>query len=155
MDQKWFATLFQTKILKIGILLQTKSQKIWTPCYCHAFDYSLTMSSTYLKLDWEYSVLTGNNQPCFSQTEVKCTIFQRQRGFFIPCFRVRGKKHTLLSGQRVGLQIVVFQCHLSYTQEYNYQSSEKRGVGVKAKIINYYYFHWTRFLGVPKHVGIK
>ena len=34
-----------------------------------------------------------------------------------------------------------FQCHLYYTQEYDYQSSEKRGVGVKAKIINYYYFH--------------
>ena len=29
----------------------------------------------------------------------------------------------------------VFQCWLSYTQEYDYQSSEKRGVGVKAKII--------------------
>ena len=55
----------------------------------------------------------------------------------IPCFIVRGKKHTLLSGQRVGLQGAIFQCHRSYTQEYDYQSSEERGVamGFKAKII--------------------
>lgn len=54
-----------------------KKPKNMDTLLCHAFDYSLTMSSTYLKLDWEYSVITGNNQPCFSQTEVKCTIFQR------------------------------------------------------------------------------
>lgn len=65
--------------------------------------------------------------------------FPEIKGDFYTLFQSQRQKAYPVSGQRVGLQSAVSQCPLSYTQELNYQSSEERGVGVKAKIINYFH----------------
>lgn len=46
-----------------------------------------------------YVLTVCRDRPCSRiKSKDKCTLFQRERVIFIPCSRVRGKKHTLLNG---------------------------------------------------------